>query len=154
MWHATAAALSDARSLMIRCLRSLKQARLRRAANSWIAMTSAVAEARAQAFGPSTVVGSAAFNLFVISAICIIAIPSGEGRKIKAVRTQPATADCTRLRRATRLGVPSRGPACPPRPSERAASHTASQSAVPLRRGRMALARLAGRGPLRHVHAG
>ena len=60
----------------------------------------------------------------------------------------------TRLRRATRLGVPSRGPACPPRPSERAASHTASQSAVPLRRGRVALARLAGRGPLRHVHAG
>ena len=28
--------------------------------------------------GPSTVVGSAAFNLFVISAVCVYCIPDGE----------------------------------------------------------------------------
>eukprot|EP00927_Polykrikos_kofoidii_P039039 TRINITY_DN33479_c0_g1_i1.p1 TRINITY_DN33479_c0_g1~~TRINITY_DN33479_c0_g1_i1.p1 ORF type:complete len:791 (-),score=77.99 TRINITY_DN33479_c0_g1_i1:274-2616(-) len=33
--------------------------------------------------GPSTIVGSAAFNLFVIIAFCIIAIPPTEGRQIK-----------------------------------------------------------------------
>jgi len=33
--------------------------------------------------GPSTIVGSAAFNLLVISAVCVIAIPAGEGRFIK-----------------------------------------------------------------------
>jgi len=33
--------------------------------------------------GPSTIVGSAAFNLFVIIAVCINAIPSGETREIK-----------------------------------------------------------------------
>jgi len=33
--------------------------------------------------GPSTIVGSAAFNLMVISAVCVIAIPDGEGRYIK-----------------------------------------------------------------------
>ena len=33
--------------------------------------------------GPSTIVGSAAFNLMVISAVCIVAIPPGEGRYIK-----------------------------------------------------------------------
>merc|ERR1719440_1015091 len=33
--------------------------------------------------GPSTIVGSAAFNLFVIIAVCINAIPSGETRQIK-----------------------------------------------------------------------
>jgi len=32
--------------------------------------------------GPSTIVGSAAFNLFVISAVCVHAIPSGEGKRI------------------------------------------------------------------------
>ena len=38
--------------------------------------------------GPSTIVGSAAFNLFVIIAVCVIAIPPGDdpknpdGRKI------------------------------------------------------------------------
>jgi len=32
--------------------------------------------------GPSTIVGSAAFNLFVISAVCVYAIPSGEGKLI------------------------------------------------------------------------
>mmetsp|Transcript_109232 Transcript_109232/g.319754 ORF Transcript_109232/g.319754 Transcript_109232/m.319754 type:complete len:854 (+) Transcript_109232:79-2640(+) len=33
--------------------------------------------------GPSTIVGSAAFNLFMIIAVCIVAIPSPETRRIK-----------------------------------------------------------------------
>jgi len=33
--------------------------------------------------GPSTIVGSAAYNLMIISAICILAIPDGQGRYIK-----------------------------------------------------------------------
>lgn len=33
--------------------------------------------------GPATIVGSAAFNLFCISAVCVMAIPAGEIRKIK-----------------------------------------------------------------------
>ena len=33
--------------------------------------------------GPSTIVGSAAFNLFVITAVCVVAIPEGEGRLIQ-----------------------------------------------------------------------
>jgi solute carrier family 8 (sodium/calcium exchanger) len=33
--------------------------------------------------GPSTIVGSAAFNMLVISAVCVIAIPDGTGRSIK-----------------------------------------------------------------------
>ncbi|KAJ1447669.1 Sodium/calcium exchanger protein-domain-containing protein [Pelagophyceae sp. CCMP2097] len=33
--------------------------------------------------GPSTIVGSAAFNLMVIMAVCVVAIPAGEVRKIK-----------------------------------------------------------------------
>jgi solute carrier family 8 (sodium/calcium exchanger) len=32
--------------------------------------------------GPSTIVGSAAFNLLVISAVCIVGIPKGEVRRI------------------------------------------------------------------------
>nr|XP_022315643.1 sodium/calcium exchanger 2-like isoform X4 [Crassostrea virginica] len=36
--------------------------------------------------GPGTIVGSAAFNLLVISAICIISIPEGEVRKIANMR--------------------------------------------------------------------
>ena len=35
--------------------------------------------------GPSTIVGSAAFNLLVIIGICVMAIPAGETRKIKVV---------------------------------------------------------------------
>mmetsp|Transcript_12393 Transcript_12393/g.27473 ORF Transcript_12393/g.27473 Transcript_12393/m.27473 type:complete len:1020 (-) Transcript_12393:37-3096(-) len=35
--------------------------------------------------GPSTIVGSAAFNLLVIIAACIVAIPSGEGRLLEAL---------------------------------------------------------------------
>jgi Ca2+/Na+ antiporter len=33
--------------------------------------------------GPSTIVGSAAFNLMVISAVCVVAIPKGETRTLK-----------------------------------------------------------------------
>ena len=33
--------------------------------------------------GPSTIVGSAAFNLMVISAVCVVSIPEGQSRKIK-----------------------------------------------------------------------
>ena len=33
--------------------------------------------------GPSTIVGSAAFNMLVISAVCVVALPEGEGRLIK-----------------------------------------------------------------------
>ncbi|GAB1600819.1 sodium/calcium exchanger 3-like isoform X6 [Argonauta hians] len=36
--------------------------------------------------GPSTIVGSAAFNLFVISGICIMGIPAGDFRRIKSMR--------------------------------------------------------------------
>jgi len=36
--------------------------------------------------GPSTIVGSAAFNFFIIIAICMVAIPNGEVRKIKHLR--------------------------------------------------------------------
>ena len=35
--------------------------------------------------GPSTIVGSAAFNMLIISAVCVYAIPDGEGRLIKEV---------------------------------------------------------------------
>lgn len=35
-----------------------------------------------EGLGPSCIVGSAAFNLLMISAICVIAIPDGESRKI------------------------------------------------------------------------
>lgn len=38
---------------------------------------------RSGELGPSTIVGSAAFNLFVIIAVCVVAIPSPEVRKIK-----------------------------------------------------------------------
>lgn len=36
--------------------------------------------------GPSTIVGSAAFNLFVISAVCIMSIPNDEDRRIRSLR--------------------------------------------------------------------
>ncbi|XP_033114929.1 sodium/calcium exchanger 3-like isoform X2 [Anneissia japonica] len=42
--------------------------------------------------GPSTIVGSAAFNLFVIIAICVYVIPEGEVRKIKHLRVFFVTA--------------------------------------------------------------
>jgi len=37
--------------------------------------------------GPGTVVGSAAFNLYVITAMCMMALPEGEGRKIDNLTT-------------------------------------------------------------------
>lgn len=36
--------------------------------------------------GPSTIVGSAAFNLLVISAVCVLAIPNGETRRIRDIK--------------------------------------------------------------------
>lgn len=42
--------------------------------------------------GPGTIVGSAAYNLFVIIAICILVIPNGEVRKIKHLRVFFVTA--------------------------------------------------------------
>ncbi len=36
--------------------------------------------------GPGTIVGSAAFNLLVISAVCIIGIPAGETRRINQAK--------------------------------------------------------------------
>lgn len=44
------------------------------------------------ALGPSTIVGSAAFNLFCISAVCIVAIPDGESRRIKDTSVFAVTA--------------------------------------------------------------
>ena len=35
--------------------------------------------------GPGTIVGSAAFNLLAITAVCVIAIPNGEGRTIRLI---------------------------------------------------------------------
>merc|ERR1712110_95516 len=37
-----------------------------------------------EALGPSTIVGSASFNLLAISAVCIAGVPTGEIRRIKA----------------------------------------------------------------------
>ncbi|KAG7297745.1 hypothetical protein JYU34_018463 [Plutella xylostella] len=42
--------------------------------------------------GPGTIVGSAAYNLFVIMAICVAVIPDGEVRKIKHLRVFLVTA--------------------------------------------------------------
>lgn len=42
--------------------------------------------------GPGTIVGSAAYNLFVIIAICVWVIPKGENRKIKHLRVFFVTA--------------------------------------------------------------
>lgn len=42
--------------------------------------------------GPGTIVGSAAYNLFVIMAICVSVIPDGEVRKIKHLRVFLVTA--------------------------------------------------------------
>ena len=42
--------------------------------------------------GPGTIVGSAAFNLLVISAICIVSIPDGQIRKIASVKVFAVTA--------------------------------------------------------------
>jgi solute carrier family 8 (sodium/calcium exchanger) len=49
-------------------------------------------EFRAGELGPSTIVGSAAFNLLVISAVCVCAIPDGEIRLIKEMNVFFVTA--------------------------------------------------------------
>ncbi|XP_064104847.1 sodium/calcium exchanger Calx-like isoform X12 [Macrobrachium nipponense] len=46
----------------------------------------------AGALGPGTIVGSAAFNLFVISAVCVLSIPNGESRRIKDIKVFAVTA--------------------------------------------------------------
>jgi solute carrier family 8 (sodium/calcium exchanger) len=47
--------------------------------------------------GTGTIVGSAAFNLLVISAVCVLAIPDGEVRFIKEVPVYVITASCSIL---------------------------------------------------------
>uniref|UniRef100_A0A674NIU3 Calx-beta domain-containing protein n=1 Tax=Takifugu rubripes TaxID=31033 RepID=A0A674NIU3_TAKRU len=47
---------------------------------------------QAGSLGPSTIVGSAAFNMFVIIAICVYVVPDGETRKIKHLRVFFVTA--------------------------------------------------------------
>lgn len=42
--------------------------------------------------GPSTIVGSAAFNMFVIIGICVYVVPDGETRKVKHLRVFFVTA--------------------------------------------------------------
>lgn len=42
--------------------------------------------------GPGTIVGSAAYNLFVIIAICVLVVPNGEVRRIKHLRVFFVTA--------------------------------------------------------------
>ena len=42
--------------------------------------------------GPSTIVGSAAFNLLVITGVCIMTVPVHEHRKIKAIKVFAVTA--------------------------------------------------------------
>ncbi|XP_045071966.1 sodium/calcium exchanger 1-like isoform X1 [Coregonus clupeaformis] len=46
----------------------------------------------AGALGPSTIVGSAAFNMFVIIGICVYVVPDGEVRKVKHLRVFFVTA--------------------------------------------------------------
>jgi len=45
--------------------------------------------------GPSTIVGSAAFNLLVIIAVCVSVIPNGESRTIKRMAVYKVTASCS-----------------------------------------------------------
>ena len=42
--------------------------------------------------GPSTIVGSAAFNLLIITAVCMVSVPSGEVRRIKEIKVFVVTA--------------------------------------------------------------
>ena len=44
------------------------------------------------ALGPSTIVGSAAFNLFVITGVCVLSIPSPEVRIVRSVKVFAVTA--------------------------------------------------------------
>lgn len=50
---------------------------------------------KAGELGPSTVVGSAAFNLFMITAVCVSVLPPGEVRRIKHLRVFAFTASCS-----------------------------------------------------------
>jgi len=45
--------------------------------------------------GPSTIVGSAAFNLFMITAVCVSVLPDGEIRRIKHLNVFAFTATCS-----------------------------------------------------------
>merc|ERR1719247_3227003 len=47
--------------------------------------------------GAGTIVGSAAFNLLVISAVCVCAMPDGEVRKINETKVYYVTATCSVL---------------------------------------------------------
>ena len=47
---------------------------------------------KAGELGPSTIVGSAAFNLLVITGICVMAIPAFESRRIKNIKVFAVTA--------------------------------------------------------------
>ncbi|XP_044070419.1 sodium/calcium exchanger 1b isoform X2 [Siniperca chuatsi] len=47
---------------------------------------------QAGTLGPSTIVGSAAFNMFVIIGICVYVVPDGETRKVKHLRVFFVTA--------------------------------------------------------------
>ena len=47
--------------------------------------------------GPSTIVGSAAFNLFVISAVCVAALPAGEIKRIEGTSVFAVTASASVL---------------------------------------------------------
>ena len=47
--------------------------------------------------GPSTIVGSAAFNLLIIIAVCVYVIPDGEVRRIKHLRVFAITASTSVL---------------------------------------------------------
>lgn len=47
---------------------------------------------QAGSLGPSTIVGSAAFNMFVIIGICVYVVPDGEHRKVKHLRVFFVTA--------------------------------------------------------------
>ncbi|XP_052007088.1 sodium/calcium exchanger 3 [Xyrauchen texanus] len=49
-------------------------------------------EFHAGELGPSTIVGSAAFNMFVIIGLCVLVIPEGEVRKVKHLRVFFVTA--------------------------------------------------------------
>ena len=52
---------------------------------------------RAGELGPNTIVGSGAFNLLIISAVCIMGMPKGETRKIKDRYIFSFTASCSIL---------------------------------------------------------
>ena len=45
--------------------------------------------------GPNTIVGSAAFNMFVIIGLCVSVIPEGQSRRVKHLRVFFVTATCS-----------------------------------------------------------